>query len=244
MVRAVLFDLGDTLFDLQTNDPHRYLVQGIRLAHRYLVERGFGPPPAERYLPRILRALRRAYLWSRITLREIQLLDLIVRTHRKMGIELDDASAEQYARQCHQPIRRVFNAAPGAHETVRRVREGGYLVGLVSNTFMISKALEEDLQAAGMLDLFDARVWSCDVGYAKPHPIIFRVALDRLGVTAAETMFVGDLIEVDIKGAKGLGMTTVLKVPDGRLPPGRYRPDHVIRRITEVPALLGHCRVA
>lgn len=244
MVRAVLFDLGDTLFDLQTSDPRRYLEQGARLAHRYLVDRGLGPPPLAKYLPRIVRAVQWAYLWSRLTLREIRLLDLIVRTHRKMGIELDEPSAEQYARWCHEPIRRVFRATPGALETVQQVRQGGYPTGLVSNTFMISKVMEEDLEEVGMLSLLDVRVWSCDVGYAKPHPVIFRVALDLLGVTAAETMFVGDLIEVDVKGAKRLGMTTVLKVPDGRLPPGRYRPDHVIRKITEVPALLGRCRVA
>ncbi|HUU81994.1 MAG TPA: HAD family hydrolase [Phycisphaerae bacterium] len=244
MVGAVLFDLGDTLFDLQTNDPRRYLEQGTRLAHRYLVERGFGPPPLNKYLPRIVRAVQWAYLRSRITLREIQLIDLIVRTHRKMGIRLDAASAEQYARHCHEPIRRVFKVTPGADETLRRVREAGYAVGLVSNTFMISKVMDEDLRAADLLDLFDVRVWSCDVGYAKPHPIIFRVALERLGVEADRTMFVGDLIDTDVKGAKRLGMTTVLKVSDGRLPPGRYRPDHVIRRITEVPALLRRCRVA
>jgi len=242
MVQAVLFDLGDTLFSLKTDDPRRFLLQGVQIAYAGLTERGYELPPLGRYLRRVIRSVEWAYLWSQVTLREIQLLDLILRTHRRMGVSLDRATAEDYARWCHQPIREMFTAAPGAHWTLERVREAGYAIGLVSNTFMISQAMDEDLTRAGVIDYFQARVYSCDVGYAKPSRQVFEVAVSRLGVPAARIMFVGDLINVDIKGAKRLGMATVLITPDGRIPPGRHRPDHIIRRITEVPALLPKCR--
>ena len=242
MVRAVLFDLGDTLFDLETGDPRRFLVQGIGLAYEELARNGVALPPRDKYLRKIVRAVKMAYAWAQVTLREIDLLQLIQDKHRKMGIPLNRDAAERYARTCHEPFRRIFKAAPGVHETLRRVHQAGYRMGLVSNTIMLSKALDEDLEAEGLLGYFGCRVYSCDLGVMKPHPRIFEAALERLGVPASETMFVGDLIEVDIKGAKRVGMTTVLKVADGRLPAGRYRPDHVIRRITEVPALLPRCR--
>ncbi len=240
-IQAVLFDLGDTLFDLKTNDPRSFLRQGISLAYDFLGNQKLTLPPKHRYIARLSRGLEFAYVKTQITHREIRPLEFLYRIHRKLGIDISEALAKQVAAQIHEPIRRVFNVAPGAYETVRAVSEAGYSIGLVSNTMMFSQVLDRDLASAGMLDFFDVRVYSSDVGYAKPHPQIFRKALDSLGVSAAQTAFVGDLIKVDVKGAQLLGMTTVLIVPDGRLPRGRYRPDHLIRRITELPRLLPRC---
>ncbi len=238
MVRAVLFDLGNTLFDLDVRDPRRLLKDGIRIAHDYLAERGFALPPMAQYVRRVTRQVKWAYLRSQITLREIRLLDLTYKLHRRLGLELDDETLEQYARCCHQAIHGSFKPASGTPQTLRMVREAGYPIGLVSNTFMISKVLDEELAAAGLLDYFRVRVYSCDVGYMKPHPKIFQVALDGMGVKAEESMFVGDLIDVDVRGAARLGMTAVLVAPDGQVPHRRYRPDHVVRQISEVPDLL------
>ena len=145
MVRAVLFDLGDTLFDYQTDDPRALLIEGIKLAYQRLVDQGVTLPPADKYLRRIVRAVEWAYFRSQVTLREVRLLDLIQRTHRKLGVNMDHAGAEQYARWCYEPTSRVFNATPGARETLERVRRAGYPIGLVSNTFMISNALGRGL---------------------------------------------------------------------------------------------------
>jgi putative hydrolase of the HAD superfamily len=242
MIRAVLFDLGNTLFTLDTTDPRRLLQDGIRSAYGYLADRGFDLPPVDRYVRRVARRLRWAYFRSQLTLREIPLLDLTRRVHRRMGLELDQPTLEQYARCCHRVIHKSFRPAPGVHDALRRIHRAGYRIGLVSNTFMISKVLDEELQAAGLLDVFSARIYSCDVGYLKPHPRIFRAALDALGANAAESMFVGDLLNVDVKGAARLGMTTVLVAPNGRVPAGRHHPDHVVRQVSEVPELLADCR--
>jgi len=47
----------------------------------------------------------------------------------------------------------------------------------------------------------------------KPEPPLFRMALERLGLTAATTAMVGDSIPSDIKGARAVGMPTVLYAP-------------------------------
>ncbi len=47
------------------------------------------------------------------------------------------------------------------------------------------------------------------VNKRKPHPEIFQKALEKLGVAAEETVFVGDTVDADVKGAKDLGMKTV-----------------------------------
>jgi putative hydrolase of the HAD superfamily len=50
-----------------------------------------------------------------------------------------------------------------------------------------------------------------EVGYKKPEPQIFTMALKQLGTSSSETIFVGDHPEKDIQGARQAGMTTVWK---------------------------------
>jgi FMN phosphatase YigB (HAD superfamily) len=56
-------------------------------------------------------------------------------------------------------------------------------------------------------------VVSCDVGYLKPHPRIYQVALEELGIEGEEAAMVGDNLRADVEGAKTLGLTTVWRRP-------------------------------
>jgi putative hydrolase of the HAD superfamily len=71
----------------------------------------------------------------------------------------------------------------------------------------------------------DVAVFSSEVGKRKPHPAIFERALGELAVRAEETLFVGDRLYEDVRGAAELGMQTVQALwfradenPDGREP--------------------------
>ena len=238
MVQAVLFDLGDTLYCVSGGDPKLALTQGIGLAFDYLRGLDFSLPPRDRYVRRVLRRMTLSHLWSRWTLREIQLVDLIRRFHRRLEIALTVAMAQQYARCCHEPLRRIYKPAPEAKATLQRLCESGYRLGLVSNTFMLPQVLDEILAEAGLLDFFEVQVYSCVVGRMKPHRRIFEVALQGVGASAKQTLFVGDRMDTDIKGAKRMGMRTALLLRHGRVQPGRYQPDHIIRTLAEVVDLL------
>jgi putative hydrolase of the HAD superfamily len=71
------------------------------------------------------------------------------------------------------------------------------------------------LAAAGLLDAFEFVIDSGEVGVEKPDPRIFQIALDRLGVSPAAALYVGDLYEVDVVGARAAGLDVVLLDPDG-----------------------------
>jgi putative hydrolase of the HAD superfamily len=88
-----------------------------------------------------------------------------------------------------------------------------------------------------LLDLFPVRVYSSEVGYRKPDARIFQIALDQLDVTAREAMFVGDLVKTDMVGARGMGMTTVLKQPWGTSRSHR-RADFVIQQLSELTGIV------
>jgi putative hydrolase of the HAD superfamily len=93
-------------------------------------------------------------------------------------------------------------------ESVLRELRKRYELGVVSN-FAIPECVTKLMQRHGLEKLFDAIVVSGAVNRRKPHPEIFQKALQELGVTAEETVFVGDTIDADVMGAKAAGMKTI-----------------------------------
>jgi putative hydrolase of the HAD superfamily len=114
------------------------------------------------------------------------------------------------------------------------LRKAGLTLGVVSNTFVPARVLDRHLEEEGMLEQLPVRVYSCDVGYRKPRRTIFREALRRAGLNAAETLFVGDSPRADVAGANRMGMITVLKDPTGRYANGRGLADHRVRSILQL----------
>jgi len=123
-------------------------------------------------------------------------------------------------------------AVPGGPETVAALKSEGYRIGVVSNA---EGRVARDLTAAGYAGLLETVVDSHVVGVEKPDPAIFGIALERLGVSAASAVFVGDIPSVDVVGARAAGIRPILVAPDGT------HDDIDVPRIpsvNELPALL------
>ena len=241
MIDAVLFDLGDTLLHFETDQARRFLESATRPVHDRLLDLGFRPPEYRTYLRSIKRRFLRAYLWSRLIRREAQLLHAFHRLHHRMGIDLDDAQMIDLAMRCVPPFRRFFAVDGQARSVMAQLQATGFKLGLVSNTLFPGFTVDDVLRHEKLLECFPVRVYSSDVGYMKPHRRIFEAALDRLGVAAARTVFVGDRVGNDIRGASRVGMKTILLVRNGQVPRGRVRPDHTVRDLSEVPTVLQAC---
>ena len=95
-----------------------------------------------------------------------------------------------------------FEAVPGAVETVERLRAASLLLAVVANWDV---SLHEHLEMLGLDRLFDTVVTSAEAGAPKPDPRIFQLALERLGVTPARALHVGDEPK-DEEGARAAGM--------------------------------------
>jgi HAD superfamily hydrolase (TIGR01549 family) len=93
-------------------------------------------------------------------------------------------------------------------------------MGIVSNW---PASLEATLEAAGIKQYFEVIVASGVVGYAKPHPAIFHMALSQMGVEPRDTLFVGDKFNLDIDGAATVGMPSVLIDRNERFPEHQER---------------------
>ena len=85
-------------------------------------------------------------------------------------------------------------------------------MGIISN---IGEQIDSYLDTAGFSVYFTYNVTSLEAGYDKPQPQIFQLALQKAGVSAAETLFVGDQYDLDAVGARNAGITPILIIRDG-----------------------------
>jgi putative hydrolase of the HAD superfamily len=102
----------------------------------------------------------------------------------------------------------------------------------------------EKLERGGLRGYFDAVAVSREVGILKPDPRIFAIALERLGVSAPDSAFVGDTPATDIKGAHAAGMKAIwLNRSGARLPDGIV-PDATVASLSSLPGVLADLSAA
>lgn len=108
-----------------------------------------------------------------------------------------------------------YRLFPDAVPTLEAVKSAGATVGLISN---FEEWLESMLIEWEIAPLFDLLVISGKEGVEKPDPAIFLAALERAGVGAEESVYVGDHPRVDFEAARSVGMRGVLIDRRGRHP--------------------------
>jgi putative hydrolase of the HAD superfamily len=118
--------------------------------------------------------------------------------------------------------------ADGTFATLERLRAAGLRLGVVSNS---DGRVEAALTAAGLRDCFEVVIDSALFGSEKPDPAIFRAALQALGVAPNEALYVGDLYEVDVLGARAAGIEAILLLPEPTAAPSD------VRRVASLAAL-------
>ncbi len=94
-----------------------------------------------------------------------------------------------------------------ARATLERLRGAGLRLGVVSNADGRAAAI---LRATGLAAWLDVIVDSHFEGVEKPDAEIFRRALERLDVAADAALFVGDIVSIDVVGARNAGLRPVL----------------------------------
>ncbi|MDY7010428.1 MAG: HAD family hydrolase [Planctomycetota bacterium] len=237
-IKGILFDLGDTLLDFGPVDTLKLFVEGARLAYAYLQQLGQPVPPFAKYHRRQLRAVQWSLLKSHLTRREFNSLDVLVRTSKSMGQKLTPEQTEELAWLWYEPLSRCVTVEDRLEELLEGFRRNGLSLAVISNTFVPGQVLDRHMAELGLLEYFPVRIYSCDVRYRKPHPKIFQICLDRLGISPSEAIFVGDKLRPDITGAAQAGIISVLKDPSGARRNHRIRPDHRITTLRQLPEIV------
>ena len=119
--------------------------------------------------------------------------------------------------------------------TLRELAGRGIKVGLISNSHRCLASFQQHFELHGLIA---AALSSSEHGYLKPHPSIFESALKLVGVTAAESVMVGDSLPHDIEGARRVGMRGILVQRSADVSESTIPDVPVIHDLSELPALL------
>jgi HAD superfamily hydrolase (TIGR01509 family) len=145
----------------------------------------------------------------------ISVEDAYARAFADCGVELTPGLFEQY-HSLHDLNARLF---PDAIPFLSAARDQGIAIALVSNC---AAGTREMLDELGVLGWVDAAVLSHEIGHAKPSPEIYRAALESLGVSAGESVFVDDQRRY-CDGAAAVGLTAVQIARSATAPVDGYR---------------------
>lgn len=211
MIKAVIFDIDDTLYDWRGvhdaafqrvtdyaretlgADPED-LKQFYKAQTGLLEPRLSGSAASHNRLIRFLRYLEARHL----PLRYARILERIY----------------------WEGILELARPEPGIRETLERLQKAGYCLGIGSNMTLDWQLAK--LEKLGLMDFFSFVAVSEEAGAEKPDEKLFTLCLEKAGVMAYECVFVGDSFKGDVVGALKAGMNAVWYAP-GRTDFGEVR---------------------
>jgi putative hydrolase of the HAD superfamily len=204
--------------------------------YRFLSENGINVP-LDRFQEAYNQARDELYAKADPNLEEPHFNLRIALALKILGYNYPDSSplvVSASAEFCREFMKYVYldeNAEP-----LLRSLYGRYKLGIVSN-YAIPECVDKLLKIYGLDGLFDVVVVSGAVNKRKPSPEIFNRTLNALGVSAAETVFVGDTMDADVEGAKAVGMKAVY-IKRREEKQADAPPDATIKNLTELASLL------
>lgn len=225
MIRNVLFDLDDTLFDFHKAEK---IALTKTLVH-------FGIDPTEETLA--LYSTINAAHWKRLELGEISREEVKVGRYRELfktiGVECDPVKATAYY-ESMLAIGHYF--MPGAPELLEELYRK-YRLYIVSNG--TAKVQEGRIGSSGIAKYMDGIFISQLLGANKPDKQFFDICFAEIpDFSLSETVIIGDSLSSDIKGGINAGIITVWFNPKGIENDNDIKPDYTIKELSEVPGLL------
>ena len=241
-LRAVLFDVGDTLLEHWAG-PEKTKELTLPVLRREFGEREWYAQFLAAEFGPMKRAL--ASLDAHVAPTEDQLRQETIRWYEEWflnaSIGIDDLDLDRLRSACCVPLDLVSELVPGAADALRWCKSQGLRVVLVTNTLVRGDAeVWNDWRRIGLADQIDGVVSSHDTGWLKPHRRMFERALELARVPPSDAVMIGDRTDADVLGAKRLGIRAVLRrtTNPGAMADVGVAPDAVIDDLTELPAVL------
>ncbi len=224
-LRAVFLDIGDTVIRPNPSWEHVYAM-------------AFGEFGFDVDMDDLHAALRRAYHHGGWGIDGG--FDPTEETSFQRTVEIDAAAIAELGLQpmpeaFYRRLNELFMVTshwhifPDAYPALIALKERGLIVGAVSNWVW---NLPELLHALDLVSHFDFIAASARIGFEKPHPRIFEWALQQADVPADSVIHVGDHVDADVEGARGVGIDGVL-IDRAE----RYRPDEVPEGVPVIRSL-------
>jgi len=242
-IRAVLFDLGNTLLEYRLQGRWREFLRE-RLEEMYPLVCEVGPvalSPVE-FGARVGDIIggERARQIERSG-RSWHFADRLREGLAAAGLSADGNLLDRLTDAFYEPIRACTRPYPDTREALDRLYSQGMRLAIITNSPWDTPArlLRGDLETWGMAGYFDAFICSGEVPWRKPNPSFVLAAAEAVQLSAGDCLVVGDTLEVDIAAAHAAGMRSVwLNREGGPAPPGAPEPDWVARGLVEIAEMV------
>jgi HAD superfamily hydrolase (TIGR01662 family) len=238
MIRAVIFDLGHTLWDILPDTTGALDRAYANLREQMCVSLHRDDVPDAHAIRRavgdVLKAMADEYYNDR-RMDEPEPHTYLGAGCRELGLELDEALLRDLCPPIFATEIDRLHCADGTLDAVQALHDAGYALGCITNTITSASTIRSMLQRHALEGLMRTVVVSSEEGWRKPHPSLFEKALRELNVAPREAVFVGDSPWHDIEGAREVGMRAVLTRQYATRPTeGFMPPDAVIDHLREL----------
>ena len=241
MIKAILFDMDDTLYDLaqpfyqayhevflKEEEPCRKLWDAAKAGGD-----GRKPPDAD-WMERLFLASRKYsdQIFASAQTREISEEEMFIYRIRQALADFGERISEEKAMEFQKAYEK-YQQQITLSETIRRLLElcrSRFVLGIITNG--VSEHQRNKIQVL-KLEQYIAKeniFVSGEVGVPKPSPEIFAHALHKLGIAPQQAYFIGDSFENDIAGAKGAGLSAIWFCRCGQTVSGGVQPDLTVTR--------------
>ncbi len=237
-VKAVLFDLFDTLLLLEGGDA--FYAPSLKRLHGILTENAINVSFDD--FQRVYFEVRdELYARFEKNLEDPHFRVRVSGTLQQLGYDFEESHpiVAGAVKAFADEFKRYITLDSDALDVLQKLRRR-FKLGIVSN-FAIPECAWQLLDQFGLSEFFEVVLISAEVNIRKPSPKIFDMALRLLGLEASEAVFVGDTPGPDVKGPRNVGMEAVLieRRPMKRILDAE--PDKVIRRLRDLLDVLDVC---
>jgi len=205
MIQAVFFDLGNTLVDYHSSpmDDTELDKIGLWKMHDYLKKRNIlisvDSLYDNFYLPWTYLFPSRKKMKKEIDIYEIL----------KRIIPISEVDFKELIIEFHEPSARMAKKFNGIEPCLKGLKDKGIKIAIVSNTPLPGYCNDLTLSKLNLLEFFDIRTYSYDIGIRKPDMHIFKIVAEKLNSDISNCAMVGDNYELDIKPTIDLGMKSI-----------------------------------
>jgi HAD superfamily hydrolase (TIGR01662 family) len=240
-IKAVLFDLGNTLIFFDADDR---LDQVLQQADQALFTRlrELGYLIDSDFLQDFRRRMNLYYEEREVEFIEYTTRYVLRNLLEEKGMLVNEASLMDGLHAYHHVTQSHWQLDEATPATLQKLTQAGYRLGLISNA-------SDDADVHNLVDqsylrpFFQVILTSAAQGIRKPNPLIFWKALEALDVQPEQAVMVGDTLGADILGAKNAGVLSIWITQQADTPQNRAHrntiiPDFTIENIRQLPGLL------
>lgn len=207
--RNYIFDLYGTLVDIRTDETDRKLWEHMSLFYGYYGAHYEATELQQAYLMLVTakeKALKQDHTvhYSHESYPEIPIEEVFWELYEAKGVTPDRELIIHTGQMFRAHSTKYIRLYAHAKELLTALKEAGRGVYLLSNAQRIFT--EYELFYLGIHDLFDGILISSDYGCKKPDERFFGLLSEKYGVSAAESLMIGNDMDTDIAGADRAGM--------------------------------------